>query len=70
MTIDDLRELAENADDSIVLVLPPPACQGERIRLCRTSGPFGEIICVHPVNQKTTAAFRSKDILAWCDKQG
>ena len=67
MTVDELRTLAEDADESVVLVIPPPPSRGHRIRLCRTSGPLGTINCVNR-DGNTVAVFRAKDILAWCDK--
>ncbi len=65
MTLDEMQELAENAGDEIVLVIPPPLSKGEKIRLCRKSGPLGQILCVNRKGN-TVARFSAKSVLAWC----
>lgn len=68
MTVDELRELAENADDCIVLVIPPPLSRGEKIRLCRTHGPLGDILAADGNGKGTVARFGAKEVVAWCTR--
>jgi len=68
MTLDELRTLAEQADGCVVLVIPGPPGKCEKIRLCRTHGPRGDILCENS-RGGTVARFGKRDLLAWCAKQ-
>lgn len=71
MTLDELRCKAITAapfGEKVALMIPAPPSTGEKIRLCRTSGPRGDIVNVDR-HGCTLARFNAKDILAWCDRE-
>ena len=69
MTIDELRKQCEKSIrdgwDGVVLVLPWVS-KGEKIRLCKSSGPLGEILNVNS-NGETVARFSAKKLLEYID---
>ena len=69
MTPDELRKSCESRE--LVVLHLPFRSRGARARLCKTWGPYGQILCQSDSDHepRCVAAFKSKDILAWLDKQ-
>jgi len=70
MQVEELKKACEDAlkrpHGAVILVLPWQS-KGEGIRLCRTCGPIGEILCCAD-GETTTARFEPQKILDWLNK--
>ena len=71
MKLDTLaKKCFDNLDmgiDCVVLVLPWQG-RGDRLRLLKTRGPFGELLCENPAGE-TVCRFDAKKILKWIEKE-
>lgn len=73
MTVDELRatcrENIAQGGDVVLLTLPPPMPSGYTMRLCRTYGPRGEIICTNQQTGYSVVRFKAAAVLKFLDKQ-
>lgn len=72
MNSDELRKACEttiaSGCDVILLTLPPPPGNGYTMRLLRTSGPRGDIVCTNQQTGASVVRFRASRVLKYLDK--
>lgn len=61
------REAIAAGREAVVLVLPGP-CRGNSMRLCKTRGPLGEVLCSRDGSQ-IVARFKAKAVLKFIEHE-
>lgn len=71
MQIEELKTVCREAiaadREAVVLVIPGP-CRGNSVRLCKTRGPLGEVLCSRD-GSEVVARFKAKPVLKFIERE-